>query len=102
MQRVVHQALVLKKIFPKQIAHPAHVGDGSGEEVPGSRVGFPRGRVLGQSFGLVVYGIKGDGEQNQVAAETIFESFLQNTEGVRTAITKIRQRTTGVDKVEND
>src|SRR5215472_6465121 len=98
MQGVSQEAFILPGIHAEFSTDLIHLSGTPGQKVPGLVVLRPRPGIVGQSLRLVMFGIEGDAEQDQVFSHPIGKTLMKNSEIVRHAETKIRKGTSGVDK----
>ena len=89
-----------ERLLAEEVTHVAHRSRRAGKEMPRARVGIPCACVFGQNFGRVVLGIESNGQQHQVAPESILKAPLHLRKMVCHAQAEIRQRTAGVDEVD--
>src|SRR5262245_64677987 len=84
---MIHQSFVREVLDAEQRANLSHVGDGAGEEMPGLWIRLPLRRVCGEHFRRVALRVEGNGQEDDVLAELLGESLLQDAEVVGDAQT---------------
>src|SRR5579871_1791464 len=102
VQRVIHQAFIGEVIDSEQIRDALNIRNRPSKKMPGGRIRFPVLSIVGQFLRPVSLRVKCHCQQDEITAELLLESALQDAEIVGNSIAKIRQGTTRVDEVEGD